>query len=80
VHVPTKYDYRFLTPKRDAIVDLLKRLYLIENKANCPVYHITSKDLRDFTTTEKDMDKKISRIPTNQYLSTGEDLLVIDTP
>ena len=58
IHVPTAYDYRFSSQRRDAIVDLLKRLCLIEQKVNCPVYHITAKDLRDFTTTEKDMKNK----------------------
>lgn len=61
-------------------MDLLKRLYLIEFKSNCPVYHIEAKDLKDFTTTEKDMKNKSSRIPTKEYLSVSEDLLAIRAP
>jgi len=69
IHVPLTYDYRFSSARRDAILDLLKRLYLIENKKNCPVFVINAKDLKDFTTTEKDMKRKISRFPPDEYRS-----------
>lgn len=32
IHVPSQYDYRFLSQRRDEIIDLLKRLHLIEKK------------------------------------------------
>lgn len=79
IHVPTTYDYRFSSPHRDAIVDLLKRLVLIESKKNCPVFHITFKDLKDFTTTEDDMKKRISKFPTDNYLASSENLLKIES-
>ena len=80
IHVPSEYDYRFLSPRRDEIIDLLKRLSLIERKENCPIFHTTTKDLKDFTTTEKDMKKKISRMPTQEYRCFEEDLHKLDTP
>jgi hypothetical protein len=52
---------------------------LIETKKNCPVYHITFKDLKDFTTTEDDMKKRISKFPTDNYLASSEDLLKIES-
>lgn len=80
IHVPSTYDYRFESARRDIIIDLLKRLYLIEFKTNCPIYHIEAKDLRGFTTTESDMKNKASRIPTKEYLSTSEDLIKLNAP
>jgi hypothetical protein len=57
VHVPSSYDYRFITDRRDAIIELLKRIWFNIKGENMPLYHIPKpkKDLQDFTTTEKDM-------------------------
>jgi len=43
------------------------------------MYHIPKphKDLRDFTTTEKDMQKKQSRHPTSEYRALSEDLFAL---
>ena len=74
IHVDADYDYRFSSQRREEIMDLIKRLYLIERAANCPIYHTTTKDLKEFTTTEKDFKKKISRVPTSEYRNYDEDL------
>lgn len=39
-----------------------------------PIFYATSKDLREFTTTEKDMKKEIARFPTPNYRTNEEDL------
>ena len=39
-----------------------------------PIFYATAKDLREFTTTEKDMKKDIVRFPTPNYRTTEEDL------
>ena len=41
---------------------------------NAPIFYATAKDLREFTTTEKDMKKDINRFPTPNYRTTEEDL------
>lgn len=76
IHVPSTYDYRFTTEKRDEIVDVLKRVYFVLKQKNLPIFNVTSKDLRDFTTTEKDMNKNQSRFPTPNYRTKDEDLFV----
>ena len=38
------------------------------------MFYVTVKDLRDFTTTEKDMKKDVVRFPTPNYRTTEEDL------
>lgn len=80
VHVPSTYDYRFITERREEIIDLIKRLYLIEHKKNVLMFHVTDKNLKDFTTTESDMKKKASKFPTNNYLAKDEDLMILETP
>lgn len=43
------------------------------------MFHAQKKDLRDFTTTEKDMKKGISKFPTSDYRVThGEDIFATD--
>lgn len=80
IHVPQTYDYRFSSQRREAIIDIIKRLYLIEHKKNCLMFHVTTKDLKDFTTTEKDMKKRSSKFPPNEFLNHENDLMVLSTP
>jgi hypothetical protein len=80
IHVPKTYDYRFVTQKRDDIIHVLKQLYIIKNKDNMPVYHINEKTLKNFVTTETDFKKGTSKIPTMEYRSYDEDLLMSQAP
>lgn len=75
VHVPSSYDYRFISTKRDEIIKTLQMLYLATKSENCPIYCITAKDLKDFTTTENDMKKGRSKIPVSEMRSFNEDLV-----
>lgn len=63
VHVPKEYDYRFVSEKRDEIMNVIKQAYIKLYNKNLPVYGVTTKDLKDFTTTEKDMKKQVNRFP-----------------
>jgi len=53
----------YITLRREKIFDVIKMAYASLTKKNLPIYGIKNKDLREFTTTEKDLDKGISRIP-----------------
>jgi len=74
VHVPNTYDYRFVSEKREEIMDVIKKVYYNLKQSNCPVFHATSKDLKDYTTTEKDMKKGSSRFPPPSLRNASEDL------
>jgi len=74
IHAPQEYDYRFLSDKREEIMNVIKKAYYNLNKRNCPVYHTTNKDLKDFTTTENDAKKGVSRFPPEDYRMANEDL------
>ena len=60
--------------RREEILDVLKRVFYVKKQKNVPIFYCTSKDLREFTTTEKDMKKEINRFPTPNYRTTEEDL------
>lgn len=49
-------------------------------KHNVPIFHTAAKDLRDFTTTEKDKKKQISKFPSNDYRCEDEDLYKLSSP
>lgn len=75
IHVPREYDYRYISTKREQILDTIKRAYIVLKQTNCPLFGVPSKDLKDFTTTEKDMKKSVSRFPPNDFRVLSEDLL-----
>jgi len=60
--------------RREEIMDVIKRVFYVMKQTNCPVYHATSKDLKDYTTTEKDMKRGSSRFPPPNLRKTEEDL------
>ena len=49
--------------------------YSSKLKSNLPIFGLKNKDLREFTTTEKDRDKGISRIPLKLARLYEEDVL-----
>ena len=54
----------------------IKIAYASKNKKNLPIYGIPKKkELREFTTTEKDMAKGVSRMPLDLSRIVSEDIL-----
>ncbi len=66
--------FSFCFTRRDEIIEVLKKVHFVLKQKNLPIFYVTSKDLREFTTTEKDMNKQQSRFPTPNYRTTEEDL------
>ena len=60
--------------RREEILDVIKRCFYIKKQQNLPMFYTTSKNLREFTTTENDMKKEISKFPTPNYRTNEEDL------
>lgn len=44
-------------------MNAIKLAYASKAKTNLPLFGIKNKELREFTTTEKDLEKGVSRIP-----------------
>jgi hypothetical protein len=61
---PTSKCYQFHNAvSREKVFNVVKVGFVTKQKKNLPIYGIKSKDLREVTTTEKDLEKGISRIP-----------------
>jgi hypothetical protein len=58
----------------------LKRIWFNKNKRNLPIYRIKAphKDLKEFTTTKKDLPKGINRHPTADMQDVKEDLFQVE--
>jgi len=80
LHLPDEYDYRYLSERRDAIIDIVKRRYYDLKRKNLPMFGTSAPNLKDFTTTEKDKRKQVSRFPPAEYQLKDEDLVSGDTP
>lgn len=75
IHVPTEYDYRFISERykigyiliiifrREEIIEFLKFKFMEKMQTNLPIFGIQKTNLREFTTTEKDMKKLVSKFP-----------------
>lgn len=61
--------------RRDEILEILKLRFIEKFKANLPIFGIPKINLRDFTTTEKDMKRGQSRFPPDQFRQKEEDLI-----
>lgn len=80
LHVNKSYDYRFLSEKREEIIDILKQRFAEKMKDNLAIYGIDKATLTDFTTTEKDMKRGVSKYPPTQLRLKQEDLIKVDSP
>jgi hypothetical protein len=61
--------------RREEIIDIIKHRFCQFSQHNLPIFGIEKSDLRDFTTTEKDMRKGTSKYPPMQFRLKQEDLL-----
>lgn len=49
--------------RREEIIEFLKFKFMEKTQANLPIFGIQKTNLREFTTTEKDMKKLVSKFP-----------------
>ena len=66
------------TYRRDKIITVLKCLFAMQTKKNLPIFDIDEQNLRNWTTTEKDMKRGIAKFPPVEYRNVHEDLLPRD--
>ena len=58
-------------------MDVIKRMYFLQYKANVPIYYVQVPNLEKYTTTEKDSQKGISRLPPPNQRNRAEDLFEV---
>ena len=76
LHMPSEYDYRYVSKQhRGEILEILKHRYAEKMDDNLTIFGIETEKLFHVSTTEKDMKKGISRIPSNGLRINGEDLI-----
>lgn len=76
LHVPSEYDYRYFSKQhRNEIVEIIKHRYAEKMDDNLTIFGINTCKLFHVSTTEKDMIKNISRIPSHGLAIKGEDLI-----
>ena len=51
--------------RREEIIDILKHRFVEKLNANIPIFGIDKSDLREFTTTERDMKRGTTKFPPN---------------
>lgn len=75
LHVNKEYDYRFMSERRDEIINVLKITFAQKNGINLPIFGVEKNNLVDFTTTEKDKKRGQSRFPPVQFRLKEENVL-----
>lgn len=61
--------------RREEIIDILKHRYAEKMQDNLQIFGIDKSSLTDFTTTEKDMKRMVSRFPPANLRILTEDLI-----
>jgi hypothetical protein len=61
--------------RREEIIETLKLRFVEKHNHNLPIFGIEKPNLNDFTTTEKDMKRGVSRFPPSQMRIKSEDLI-----
>mgnify|MGYP003340512854 CR=1 FL=1 len=64
-----------MSERRDEIINILKTHFAETNGINLPIFGAPATNLSQFTTTEKDSKRGISKFPPVQYRLREEDVL-----
>ena len=61
--------------RREEIIEILKHRYAEKLQDNLPIFGIDKSSLTDYTTTEKDMKRMVTRFPPANFRIRTEDLI-----
>ena len=67
IHIPSEYDYRYSLDRLKEFIILLKQRFQMVAPNSLLKIFLVPASLKEFTTTEKDMKYKPSRVPTSKY-------------
>jgi hypothetical protein len=72
--VHSKNIFIYFEFRREVFIELLKVQYFEITKKNLPIYGVSSKSLRDYLTTDKDLMRGITRVPTIKFRMWEQDI------
>jgi len=75
LHIPSEYDYNFISEERTAIIQTIKENYARLTNKNMPIYGVPHHFLKDFVTSKSDRKKNILRIPDEGFRLKDEDVI-----
>jgi hypothetical protein len=68
IHFGKRAEEEWYSPRRDEMLAIIVDKYLEQAQKALNVYGLGSASLEDFVTNEKDMARRITRIPGNEFL------------
>lgn len=71
IHFGTRADEEWTSDKRDELIDIVVTQYYTLEARSLNVYGLASAGLEDYLTSEKDLIRKVSRMPHTDYLISG---------
>jgi hypothetical protein len=73
IHIPTEYDYRLISDKRDIVMQILQKSFADILSKNLKIFHVPENNLKGFTTTEKDKKRGVDRMPPSEFRFRDQD-------
>ena len=70
-HFGTRADEEWFCDKREELIDTVVAMYKHNEGRDLPAFGVASQSLEDYLTTEKDLVRKVSRMPAEDYLIQG---------
>lgn len=68
LHYGSRADEELFSDKRDEIIECVAAQYKEKEQKELNIYGIASESLEDYLTTEKDLSRRISRMPNGEFL------------
>jgi hypothetical protein len=80
LHIPSEYDYRYMSDRREDVIQALKEGYAVLSGKNLPIYGVPHHFLKDFVMTKSDRKKSIWKVPGEEFRLKEEDVMVEAVP
>jgi hypothetical protein len=78
IHFKTRADEEWLSEKRDDIIKAIVERFRKDVGRGCHIFGVSSPGLGDFLTTEKDLLRKICKMPNQEFLISDTKILDIN--
>lgn len=68
LHYGSRADEELFSDKRDEIIECVAAQYKEKEQKDLNIYGVASESLEDYLTTEKDLSRRINRMPNAEFL------------